>query len=187
MNNPLHHTPSQISKTVWVFSLNVPENQLKPWVHEAFPEDEDAHTIWPLRDALGLDHLDSDFTEVFPASNIKEYGLANYLTEANGFAEESVAPDKRKLDALTGPVALVYSEALGGQDVTLKPDAPLIFIGRYETRPDLRMSSPIQTDSATGQLAPDAPAPESARMPLWPMLLFVALVVGGILLLWGAK
>lgn len=187
MTDALTHTPSQTTKSVWVFTLDVPENQLKPWEHEAFPEDEDARTIWPLRDALGLEQLDNDFTEVFPVSNIREYGLARYLTEANGYDDDSIAPDSAVLESLTGPVALVHSQALGNQLVTLRPEPPLKFVGRYDARPDPRMPAPIISPGAAGNLAQGAPVDPRGRMPVWPLLLFIGLIVTLVSVLWVAK
>ncbi len=159
MTSALDHIPRAAIKSVWVFALNVPKAQIKAWRHEAFPADGNAPTTWPLRDALGLERLDNDFTEVIDPGTFDDYGLARYLTDANGFADDSVAPDAARLDALTGPVALIFSQALGDEPVTLRPRPPLTFVGRYDTRPDLAPHATLHSDSAQGSLNPETPAP----------------------------
>lgn len=176
MTDPLAYAGRQTWRSVWVFALDVPKDQLEPWRHGSFTED--GEHIWPLRDALGVDPLDNDFTEVFQIADIAEYGLARYLIEANRLAEASVAPDAATLGALTGAVALVFSGALGDAPVRLDPQPPLRFIGRYEERPNLAFAPPLHSPEGAGTLAPaSAPPVPGPRLPLWPAALLVLLML----------
>lgn len=183
MTNALEHIARQSSRSVWVFQLDAPEEALEAWEKPASARGNGKPPVWPLRDALGVEGLDPDKLEVFPVTRIGDYGLARYLTEANGFPDDAVNADAAKLSAITGNVVLVYSEALGEDAVRLRPRAPLAFIARYDTRPDLRMSAPIHTESATGQLSHDTPSSPPFRMPIWPLALFVGLAIGLIAIL----
>lgn len=178
MTDALEYTPRQSSRSVWVFHLDVPEDELKAWEKPLGKPVNGHPASWPLREALGVDYLDPEHLEVFAVSNISEYGLARYLSDANGFPDDAVAADASKLNGLKGSIALVYSEALGAKATALTPRAPLTFKCRYDTRPDLRISAPIQTESAAGQLPRETQPTQPARMPIWPLALFVGLAVG---------
>ena len=179
MSDPLTYSPRQTVSQVWVFQLGVDLSEMAAWTPPDPAKPNGAMQAWPLPDALGLAHLDPAKVEVFRAETLSDYGLARYLTEANGFSEQSVAPMAATLDALTGPLVLVFSGALGGSALTLTPRAPLQFVGMFETRPDTTRRPPVASDAARGQLAPELTnTQQPARLPLWPLALFIALAIG---------
>lgn len=187
MTAALEYKPKVASRSVWVFHLDIDPSEIAAWRHEVFLDDDDASTIWPLRDALGLTRLDNDFTEVIEAADFKTYRLDRYLHEANGFDEDAVTQDAAVLNALKGVVALIYSEALGSDPVTLAPEAPLRFVGRYDTKPDMRLPNAIRTDSTEGELVAKSPAPATGRPPLAAALIFAVIVLGLFTVLFLAK
>ena len=115
---------------------------------------------WPLREALGVDYLDSDFIELFDVADLDELGLAGYMIEGLGIAEDDVAPHRAQLDAIKGLVLIVFSNALGGFETTIRPKSPLRWVGTFvEDRP------PVQFDPlpSGGAERPPAPEPEKKR------------------------
>lgn len=113
--------PPGFERCVWVFAINLPESEA-----EAFARG-------PLADALGVNAVDPAHTELLDADAFTEYGLSRYLAEGQGIAEESLAADAATLDALRGPLLLVFRAALG--QGSLSPRPPLQLIGRYDEVP----------------------------------------------------
>ena len=112
--------------------------------------------------ALGLIHLNTEFVELFPLSNLDGLGLAGYLTEGLGVAEEDVKPQASRLNSMSGYILIVLSQAFGGVSVTLKPTAPLKWIGTYTEEGASVKFEPLPSDSATGVVeAPKGKAPKS--------------------------
>ncbi|WP_338549181.1 hypothetical protein [Roseovarius phycicola] len=120
---------------------------------------------WPLRDALGVEYLDSDFIELFDVRDLDELGLAGYMIEGLGISEEDVTPHQAQLDAIKGLVLFVYSNALGGFEVTLRPTSPLRWVGTFvEDRPPMTFE-PITSVAAQGDVTPEAKSrPSDAAM-----------------------
>ena len=123
------------------------------------------------------------------AETLADYGLADYLIEANGMDPASVDPDRARLDALTGPVLLVLSGALADGIDRLAPRAPLTLVGRYTETPDFTLRPPLRSDAASGAIG-DAPAKRpsdaamSGRIATLALLVLFALV--GVMIWVGA-
>lgn len=153
MSDPLGFPHDTSARVIWVFAIDLPGTEFQAFVTKT-------ETGWPLADALGVPGLDPAHVETFPATDIAEYGLARYLTEAHDMSEASVAPDAGTLDALAHPVALIFSQALGGRQGAFAPRSPVRFVGRYEKIPTLSPAAPLPAyDSAKGALSgPAGPA-----------------------------
>jgi len=182
--------PAGAIRAVWVFAIDLPEGELDAFRQESHTEGGDV--LWPLRDALGVTRLDHGQVEVFDIATIRDYGLARYLTEANGMDAASVAPDAARLDALTGAVALVFSAALPEDVARLDPRPPLRLIGRYAERLDFTpRTAPASATARSGQALPaDPPEPKRpsdgammGRVALGALLVLFALVA---LMIWIA-
>ncbi len=159
-DDPLSMPPGA-RRVVWVFSVDLPEADL-----EAFTGKAGANgAAPPVAGALGLTRVDPARIEAFDAATMRDYGLPAYLTEANGMDAETVAPDRDRLTALTGPVLLVFGEALPEGTERLKPKAPLRLIGRYAEALDLAPRTAPVSEAAKGPVG-DAPrtAPSQAAM-----------------------
>jgi hypothetical protein len=120
--------PSGPARCVWVFAIDLPADQA-----EAF-------AAGPLATALGVT-VDAGQTEYVDADTFTEYGFSRYLIEGQGVDEASLTADAASLDALRGPVLLVFRPGLG--QGRLAPHPPLRVIGRYDEVP-----SPLRTGLA---------------------------------------
>ncbi|WP_417259757.1 hypothetical protein [Celeribacter sp.] len=174
MTDPLT-IPDSDHRYVWVFSVDLPEDELAAFGHEEHTNEGDVQ--WPLGDALGLSsYPDQDFVELFDLSTLQEYGFSRYLSEANGM---DIGEDAAKLDALHGGVALVFSQALSGQE-RFAPKAPLSFVGRYALPVDLPTHEKLTSTSAEGLLPQGKPVKSDARiggMVATFVLIFLAVFV----------
>ncbi|MDX5349466.1 MAG: hypothetical protein LPJ95_02005 [Paracoccaceae bacterium] len=127
--------------------------------------------------------LDPAHVELFDTADLSGVGLAGYLAEGLGVSETALAPDRARLDALTGPVLILRSRALHGRAVTLDPDPRLTLIATYaEDRPPVHFE-PLPTSAAQGSLHPTGPAAPPSRVPRLAMVLGALLVLGGLVAL----
>ena len=133
---------------------------------------------------LGAQSLDSDFTEVFPVSDLEGLGLVQYLIQGNGVAPETLEADRAKLAALDGWVLLVFSHAFGGVEQRLAPAPELTLIGSYPEEGTDWGPVPIESASAKPFSGPTAAGPQSGtpRAPRWLTygLLLAALLLFGL-------
>lgn len=139
-----------VARAVWVYSLEGMDSIDVP----------DA-----LAAALGLGWLDEDFVEQFNVDMLSDYGLSTYLTDANGMDADQVAADAAMLDALSGPLVLVFSSALQPGE-TPAPRPPLRLIGHYTETITLRLPEPLAAATAKGTLdgPPARKTPSDAAM-----------------------
>ena len=163
--------PPGPERCVWVFAIDLPEADATAFAHG------------PLSDALGVAVVDPAQIEQIDADTFTEYGLTRYLTEGQGIAEASLAPDAAKLDALRGPLLLVLRPALG--QGRLSPRPPLRLIGRYDEVPSPGRINMTGYDAAADTLTlPAKKRPSDAAMSgrvasvvLILLAIFVALFV----------
>ena len=107
---------------------------------------------WPLRDALGVDHLDPEFIEIFDVRDLSGVGLAGYMIEGLGVAQADIEPHRAQLDAIEGHVLIVLSKAFGEVESTLRPKAPLRWIGTYVDDRAPVVFETLSSDAATGEI-----------------------------------
>ena len=135
-----------------------------------------------LNAALGGD-VDSDFVEVFPLTNLDGVGLVRYLSEGNGVPPDQLAPDRAKLERLSGWVLIVFSSAFRDAAATLAPAPALRLIGTYgEAQTDWRATQTVTSDAAKPFTSPPQPVkkrPSDAAMS--GRVATVALIVLGLL------
>lgn len=153
--------PAGSVRCVWVLAVDLPEEAIKVFAEES--EADRSGISWPLQDALGAGLLDRTYVEVFKVDTLDDYGLARYLTEANGMDEAGVAPDAARLDAIEGHVVMVFSDALGDGVVRLAPRPPLRLIGRYAESLDFAVRTAPASDAA--RKSAEAPEPEPRTGP----------------------
>ncbi|MFN4154834.1 MAG: hypothetical protein ACK4HF_09280 [Paracoccaceae bacterium] len=150
MTDPLA-IPVGPGRCVWVFAIDLPEDEAT-----AFPRG-------PLAQALGVDQLDPSHIEQIDADTFTEFGLSRYLTEGQGISEASLGRDAAKLDALRGPLLLVFRPAL--KQGRLSPQPPLRLIGRYDEVPSPARTGLGGYDAATDTLdLPVKKRPSDAAM-----------------------
>ena len=169
--------PSQPHGIVWLFRVDLPARDIDTFTQETYLSDDNID--WPLADALGISP-DHDFIEVFDVADLKDYGFARYLSEANGFDDSDLSDDADMLDALTGHVLLVFSQSLPRAGGRFTPKPPLEFIARYERKPDIPSFDDVESESAAGMLPQGKPPKSDARMSgmvATVVLIFLALFV----------
>ena len=143
---------------VWVFKVDLPESEAIAFNTETFVDDTDVE--WPMHDALGVKHLDHDFTELFDAAVLKEHGLTKYLSDANGIDDDKLAADREKLDTLEGMLFLVFSSAVPEGVEAFTPQHPVSFIGRYGGDVEIRPFDALPKIDADAILAAPKPSGE---------------------------
>lgn len=186
MTDPLT-IPKGDHRLLWVFGVDLPKAQIPAFEAETYHDD--GTVMWPLDDALGLSLApDHDFIELFDASVMQEYGLARYLSEANGM---EIGDDAARLDALTGHVLLVFSQALKPGETAFHLKPPLSLIGRYGLTPPEAPAQDLSAESAQPYSGHPASPPESAPAapPRFPRAARIVIGVFALLillvLLWG--
>ncbi|MGH1367838.1 MAG: hypothetical protein ACRBCL_04420 [Maritimibacter sp.] len=162
MTDPLTLPDRADTRTVWVFALDVPPDELPSWIPPKTLEQ--AQSEWPMLAALGVDQVIAQHVEVFEVEDLAGVGLASYLSDAHGM---TLGADAAHLEHLTGAVALVFASALPASSGRLSPSKPLRFVARLENPFDLAPVTPL-TFPAQGTIAPIA-ASEPMRFP-WRIL-----------------
>ena len=163
-----------------VFAIDLPRDRIAGFVAEGTSGD------WPLRDALGADHLRDSYVETVAIDDLGGMPLSTYLAEGYGLSGDDFRGARPQLDALTGHVLLLPSSAFGQSAQQLDVARPLRWIGTFseETRPaDL---TPLRSDAARGSLSGDgagAPASKGSSRTLKILLAALAVIVLLVLLL----
>ncbi|RVV98351.1 hypothetical protein EKE94_05345 [Mesobaculum littorinae] len=177
--------PADDHDTVRVFALDMPADGIARF-RDRREDTDDPAAAWPLRHALGADHLDPDAVEAFPISDLEGLGLSGYLTEGHGIAAQDVLAARDRLDAVTGAVVLLPSRAFGGVAQTLHPRAPLDYVGAFHeagARPAGPAPQSAAASAAAAQQAAPPPEPNRSRarapvrVPVFLGLAVAALVI----------
>lgn len=133
-----------------------------------------------VAELLADPHLDPAHVELFDTADLAGIGLAGYLAEGLGVSEAALAPDRARLEAVTGPVLVLHSRALHGRAVTLAPDPRLALIASYtEDRPEVQFE-PLPLEAAKGRLTAPGPSSPAPRLPRGAMILGAALLLAGL-------
>ena len=166
--------PPGSDRCVWVFAIDLPEAAAASFAKG------------PLETALGTDTLDRDHVELVDADTFTEYGFSRYLAEGQGMADASLAPDIAKLDALRGPVLLVFRPALG--QGRLAPQPPLRLIGRYDEIPSPARLGMGGYDAASDTIpvAPKKRPSDAAMSGRVATVVLILLAIFVALFVWGA-
>ncbi|WP_415921374.1 hypothetical protein [Tateyamaria sp. SN6-1] len=144
---PTISIPAREQGAVRVFALSMTDPEAK-----ALRDSADA-----VAEALGLGAVDMDHVTVFPLSDLDGVGLTGFLHEGAGVPMDDLAPDRAKLDKLSGWAMVVYSSAFEGRAVTLQPASALTLIGTYGA---------VQTDYSSDEtLSAEAAKPFSGTAP----------------------
>lgn len=162
--------------TVHLFTVDLDEDALWSFV---VPDPQTG--AYPLKTALGVDELDETQVEGAVAEDLEGIGLTGFLIEGIGIDETQIAPDRARIDAITGSVVIIRGAAFEGAHVPLTPKPPLTHFGSWSMTPAATTMEPLRSEAATGTLPPaDLPVPPSRRtnrMALWLLLGIAALVL----------
>ncbi|MEL6684625.1 MAG: hypothetical protein AAFN63_05580 [Pseudomonadota bacterium] len=165
------HVKATERGVIRIFTANLTTEQA-----QRFTESPDEDTPAPIHRALGVTHLDSDFVELFPLSNLGGLGLAGYLTEGLGVAEADVKPNAARLNAMSGQVLIVLSQAFGGFETTITPTAPLKWIGTYTEEGASVKFEPLPSDGAKGATETSSGKPAKSDARVGGMIAMYALI-----------
>lgn len=170
-------------ETVHLFTVDLPEDDFWSFVTPD-PDTGD----YPLRDALGVATLDDTQVEGAVIADLQGFGLSGFLTEGIGVDEALIAPDRARLDALSGCVAIVKGAAFDGAQVPITPRPPVAHFGSWHMVAPETTMEPLTSAAAQGTLSPGAgqgtaPA-RTNRMTLWLLIGIAALIL--LALLFGA-
>lgn len=128
---------------------------VRVFVTDLEPEGAAAITASNVHKLLGKDiALDPSKVEVFPAKVIQALGLAAYLYEGYGIAEEDLRGKRSALDALTDLIVLIPSSAFQNQAQTLDPNPALRFIGAFSEPAKAPPAPMARSEAAEGTLTP---------------------------------
>ncbi len=170
------HIKENEAGAVRVFALSMDAFEVQPYL--------EVNT--KVSELLGIDLIDPQYVEVFPISDLEGLGLVGYLTEGQGIAEDALAPDRSRLNALDGHVMIVMSAAFAGREHDLTLDPRLTLIGEYpEDTPPVVFES-LPQESSQGVLTgvdPDPVAPRK-KFPTLLAIFLIALLIA--LALWLA-
>ncbi|MDT0681305.1 hypothetical protein RM543_01310 [Roseicyclus sp. F158] len=132
--------------------------------------------------ALGGDTLDKGKLEVVNLEDLLGVGLTGYLIEGLGADPDEVAPDRQKLDNLSGQAVIVPSSAFEGRAVTLEPRAPLTEIGAYREIEATPATGPLESQAAAGSMDRPGRGSRAPRLATPLAALILVLVALGVLI-----
>ena len=135
--------------------LSSEQGVVRVFATELEPEGAAAITAGNVHKLLGKDiELDPTKVEVFPAKVIQALGLAAYLYEGYGIAEDDLRGKRSALDALTDLIVLIPSSAFKGKALDLDPNPALRFIGAFREPAKAPPAPMPEPESAKGALTP---------------------------------
>lgn len=141
---------------------------------------------WPLQAALGAETLNPDYVQVFDAADVADIGLTAYLIEGAGIPEGQIAADRARLDTLTGPLVTLTSGAFGGRAQTLRPRAPLRWLGTWQEEAAPVQFAPLPSESARGHLGTaGGAAPRAARKGAYAAIAVIVAALVAMIALWA--
>jgi len=156
------HVKATERGVIRLFTLNLPADQI-----DGFREpDYETGAPAAMNKALGVTYLDSDFVELIAVNDLTGLGLAGYMVEGLGVAEDDIKPHASRLNSLSGHVLIVLSSAFGEFETTITPTAPLKWIGTYTEEGASVQFAPLPSEGAKGNMAqsPSKPAKSDARV-----------------------
>ncbi|MGB0497156.1 MAG: hypothetical protein ACPGID_02360 [Rubricella sp.] len=116
-------------RTLWVFSIDLSDADL-PAFGKADYEMGGQLVSWPLAEALGLETLEPRHADLL-ASDAYSDGLPAYLWAEHGF-DRDASEHAEELADITGPVLLLYSDALPGGIEAPAPRPPLSLVATLD-------------------------------------------------------
>ncbi|MEP2532084.1 hypothetical protein [Shimia sp.] len=169
-----------------VFALDLPERDLRKLTNPGKTDPNPQATVAML---VGLDWLQDGGFEIFDPEVLGDLGLSGYLRDGGGVAAAALTKDQTRLDAVQGPVLILYSRAFSGQACTLKPAPCLSHIGTYaEDTPPVhfeKLTSDASVGVATGAPGSDPTKPNPHLTLLMAILVLplLAIILGAIYLM----
>lgn len=171
------HIKSSEHGVIRVFHIDLPREAVNRFTTEAGTGE------WPLRYALGAKSLRPSFVEVVDIRDLGEMPLSQYLVSAHDVSGAEFEQMRGRLDALTGFVLVLPSQAFNQVEQDLTISSPLHWIGTFNEPRPATIGAPVRTDSARGSgSGPAAPTPKQNNSALWFVVVLFGLIAGAILL-----
>lgn len=169
------NVPAHEAGVIRIFAIDLPEDQIKAFQTATYTEDGDLDRF-PLKDALGADHIDEDFIEIARLKDLEDYGFDQYLITGMGVPASEVAAHSVTLNALKGHVLIVMSSAFDGAAQALDVKPPLRHVLTFNDDREPVKFDPLPSEAAKGTLEPPVTAPKSDAR-IGGMVATVALLV----------
>ncbi|SFD91185.1 aspartate carbamoyltransferase catalytic subunit [Roseivivax sediminis] len=155
---------------VRVFHLDLPADAVERFTGEAGTGE------WPVKYALGATALRRDFVEIVAIRDLGAMTLPGYLEEAYDIAGKDLEADRAELEALTGHVLVLPSQAFERTAQTLDVRPPLRFVGAYREPGASAPAAPLHS-AASGGAGTGGSAPNTAPGRRSPLLQAMAYVI----------
>ncbi|WP_299787309.1 aspartate carbamoyltransferase catalytic subunit [uncultured Marivita sp.] len=170
------HIKSSETGVLRVFHIDLPREAIERFTTQAGTGE------WPLQYALGAKSLRADFVEVINVKDLGDMPLSQYLINAHDVSGRDFDAVRSRLDALTGFVLVLPSQAFDRTEQDLTISAPLRWIGTFNEPTPSSTTAPIRTASAKGiGGGASAPAPKGSNASLWIVFGLLALIALGII------
>ncbi|MHC9236669.1 hypothetical protein ACX9MO_13635 [Pseudooceanicola sp. 502str34] len=167
--------------TVHVFAADLDDGAFWDFLQ---PEPETGR--WELPAALGAPALEASHVDGTDVADLDGIGLSAFLIEGQGVDPAALAPDRARVDALTGHVIILRPGALPEGTETLDPRPPLRHVGSYALPEAPVTIEPLTAVMAEGDMGPPPPSEFPAEAPRFPrsygwilaILVLIVLLVG---------
>lgn len=184
MNTPLDIEPGERGR-LRLFSVSLDETALRDLINPDLPADPERPFVAAAPALLDQPSLDLSKVEVFDIADLAGLGLPGYLATAYDIPEAQIALHRSKLNALTGQVLLLLSDALPAPG-PLSADPALTLIATFDT-PQAEISMKrLTSETGRGSFAPPqtTPTPEGRRAPGGALIL-LAVIIAAAVLFWA--
>ncbi|ROU02566.1 hypothetical protein [Histidinibacterium lentulum] len=145
------YVPEHERGQVRLFAVDLPAEEADGW-----------GTAENVAAALGVEKLVEGQWEYVAVSGLEGLGLAGYMEEGLGVDPAQLRDDLPRLAELTGHVLIVLSAAVRGR--TLRPRAPLRWIGTYGEPVSVAPMEKLRSASAEGWIDQPRKGPSDAAM-----------------------
>lgn len=175
MSTQMHIKTSETG-LIRVFDIDLPREAIERFTTQAGTGE------WPLQYALGAKTLRAAFVEVIAIKDLGDMPLSQYLSNAHDVSGRDFTAMRPRLDALTGTVLVLPSQAFNQTEQSLTISAPLRWIGTFNKATPTTSGVPIRTASAQG-FGGGGPArpPKKSNTALWVVVGLFALIAFGII------
>jgi len=145
---------------------------------------------YPLRDALGLSHLDEQHVQILTLADLGDMKLTDYMQDGLAIAGVDLEDHAARLDALEGHLAVIASAAFQGPCV-IAPKPPMSLVGAFAEHEAMTRFVDLSTTSAEKMvdLREHPTAPERAQRAwlrwLWPCIGVAVIAWAIVMFLYG--
>ena len=171
------HIKSSERGVIRVFHIDLPREAVERFTTQAGTGE------WPLQYALGAKSLRPAFVEVIDLRDLGEMTLSQYLSNAHDLSSKELDAMRDRLNALTGVVLVLPSQAFNQTEQDLTISTPLRWIGTFNEPKPTATGAPVHSDAAKG-VGSGAKAPRSNKSgsALWFVVGLFGLIASGIIL-----